>query len=64
MNLEKLRKKSGYSQQEFAALVGVTQSAVSQWENGLVLPTTKKLVEIASVLRCTTDDLLKPTSAD
>ena len=33
-NLRKLRKAKGLKQKELAALVGVTESAISQLENG------------------------------
>ncbi len=48
-----LRHKHGYSQQQLAALVGVThQSQVSKWERGEVAPTDDNLDKLAAALGC------------
>lgn len=41
-DIKKLRKKMELSQQQFAALVGVSVKTVSNWENGGVIPASKK----------------------
>ena len=51
------REKAGKTQAQLAAAVGVTQSAVSQWEKGLSFPSTGKLLKIAAVLGCNIADL-------
>lgn len=53
--LKRLRVARGYTQLEFAKLVGVTKSAVSQWEGG----STKnlKLTVLAKVLDVLATDL-------
>ncbi|MEE1014102.1 MAG: helix-turn-helix transcriptional regulator [Clostridia bacterium] len=56
--IKKLRQEANLSQSELADRLKVTQGAVSQWENGLSLPTTDKLIEIANVLDCEISDLL------
>ncbi len=58
MSIKSMRLKHGLTQTEFAAKIGVTQSAVSQWELGLNLPGTAKLKDIARVLNCKIDDLI------
>lgn len=45
------RKLMGYSQQWLATKVGVDQSAVSYWEQGLRAPTIEKQLLIAQALR-------------
>ena len=52
------RDKAGMTQQELASRLGVTQSAVANWENGFRKPDIFMLKKIADVLHCTTDDLL------
>ena len=48
--LRRLRVARGYTQPEFAKLVGVTKSAVSQWEadstKNLKLPTLARVLEV------------------
>lgn len=48
--IRQLREARGYTQEQFARLVGVTKSAVSQWENdatkNLKLVTFLKVVEV------------------
>lgn len=58
-NIKKIRKEQKMPQIEFARALGVTSSAVSQWENGLYNPKTSRLQDIADVLGCTVDDLLR-----
>lgn len=44
-----LRKAAGFSQVEFAAVLNVTQSAVSQWENGAKKPSAEVLIRLADL---------------
>lgn len=63
-NIKELRKSAGLTQTKFAEAMGVTQSTVSQWESGRVLPDTSKLPKIAEVLGCSMADLFaKPETA-
>ena len=64
MNLRKIRESKGYSQVQLALKLGVTQGAVSQWESGFSFPNTRKLTELAAVLDCTVDELLKGEEKD
>lgn len=43
------RRKRGLSQTELAAMLGVTNKAVSKWENGRAKPTTNTLRKLAAV---------------
>ena len=45
----RLRKR--LSQDQFAALIGVTKSAVSGWENGRECPASSRLASIDAALR-------------
>lgn len=63
-DIKELRKAAGLTQAKFAEAMGVTQSTVSQWENGRALPDTSKLPRIAEVLGCSVADLFaKPETA-
>ena len=60
VNIAALRKKRGLTQAELAAAVGVSTSAVGNWEAGLRRPRYETLLRLASVLGVTIDDLLLP----
>ena len=54
-----LRSKKGLSQNELGAMLGVTNKAVSRWENGRGYPDTALLLKLAKILEITVDELLK-----
>lgn len=56
--LRELRKMHGYSQEQMARKLHVTQGAVSQWENGLTVPAADQLLAIAELYGITVDALL------
>src|SRR5215468_6774048 len=47
------REDADLSQDELGALLGITGSAVSQWESGRTAPTRARLVEIARIVQRT-----------
>ena len=57
-NIRKIRESRKISQESLAALIGVTQGAVSQWESGKTMPTAQNIIDLARILDCTTDDIL------
>lgn len=59
--IQDYREKSGMTQQELADVLGVTQGAVANWENGIRKPDIFMLKKIADALQCTADDLLTTT---
>jgi len=56
--LEKARSKAGYSREQLAQALGVNQTTVWRWEEGLQVPRPVKLFEIARVLGQPVDVLL------
>ena len=58
LNIRKIRERKKISQGSIAALIGVTQSAVSQWESSKTTPTAQNIIDLARILDCTTDDIL------
>ena len=56
--IREARKALGLSQEQLAKLVGVTQGAVAQWENGLTHPAFAVLPKLAAVLGMTVDELI------
>ena len=55
----RLRNEKGYTQKELGALLGVTDKAVSKWENGASLPRKEVLRRLAAILGCTQEELLQ-----
>lgn len=53
-----LRVERGLSQYQLGALVGVSDKAVSKWENGVSKPRTDTIIKLAEVLDVGTDELL------
>ena len=54
-----LRKKAGLSQSELAAQLGVTNKAVSKWENGKAKPSTDTIRKLANLLGVAVETLLE-----
>lgn len=61
MTLALLRKKKGLTQEALAAQLGVSTSAVGNWEAGIRRPRYETLRRLAEVLEVSLDDLRFPT---
>ena len=59
MNIKSLRLKKNISQETLADILGVNQTAVSQWEMGKSNPASNKLPKLAEVLQCSIDNLFE-----
>lgn len=57
-NIKFFRKKKGLTQQQLADKSGQTKQVISNLERGYSSPNNKQLLQIASALDCTTNDLL------
>ena len=53
-----LRERCGLSQYQLGALVGVTDKAVSKWENGEAYPEMSNILALCSIFHCKINDLL------
>lgn len=47
------------TQAELAKELGVYQSAITQWENGLTSPRLDKLQAMAALFKCSIDELVR-----
>ena len=56
--LHQLRTRSGLTQFQLGALVGVSDKAVSKWENGSAKPQSGILSKLGEVLGVSVDELL------
>ena len=54
-----LRKKNGWSQEELAAQLNVSQQAVSKWEGAQSVPDLDRILQMSALFGVTTDYLLK-----
>lgn len=57
--LKEQRNRHGLTQAQLADRLGVTQSAVAQWEAGSVTPTVARLRAIAHTLEVPTAELVE-----
>lgn len=56
--LKKYRKERGLTQEELADKLHVSRSAVAKWENGLGLPSSESLEDLAAFFGTTQEELL------
>lgn len=56
--IQELRQRKGLTQSELGTLVGVSDKAVSKWENGSAKPQSSLLPGLCEVLEVTVDELL------
>lgn len=65
--LKRIRTERGLTQSQLARILGISPSAVGMYEQGRREPDGATLARIASVLHCSTDELLgveKPNEVD
>ena len=65
MNQEKIgrfiavcRKENGYTQASLAEKLGITDRAISKWENGKSLPDPSIMLEVCELLQINVNELL------
>lgn len=63
-NIKNLRKRARLTQAELAKMIGVHQTAVSQWERGFHEMTRRHERMVAKALGCTTNDLYEEDKHD
>ncbi len=57
--MRKLRKDRGFTMKELGEIVGVTESAIGQYETGKRKPEYETLLRICDVLHCSAVDLFR-----
>lgn len=53
-----LREQQEMTQSQLAKELGITRSSVNAWEQGISVPSTQYIVELASIFKVSTDFLL------
>jgi len=56
--IRQIRKERGISQALIAKTLGITQGAISQWENGITAPSSTQIIPLANVLGVNVEELL------
>lgn len=59
MNIKAIRESKNMTQAEVAKILKVSRTTVTMWETGESFPRAEKLIQLAEVLNCTIDELLK-----
>lgn len=59
MNLKKIRKDKGLTQNELAKKLGMRPSAISRYEHEFRSPNLKTAQKLAEILGCSIDDLIE-----
>lgn len=54
-----LRQEKGFTQKELGDLLGVTNKAVSKWENGAAMPRLDTVRQLADIFGCTTEEIFR-----
>ena len=57
-NIRRLRKTRGLTQEELAEKLHLTPQAVSRWETGKTMPDAERIIDLAAVLNCSSDEIL------
>jgi repressor LexA len=60
--IKRIRKKNYLNQTEFANRIGVTQGAVSQWENGLTRPNLDQIRAISAAFDVPVGEIVEETT--
>ena len=55
---KKIRKESGFTQQQIAGKLGISQSNISDWENNISRPEYENLIMLAQIYDVTIEELL------
>ena len=59
--LQELRKRSGYSQEQVAEMLGLSRQAVSKWESGQGKPEIDNIVKLTEIYNVSADYILLGT---
>lgn len=56
--LQTLRKNSGYTKQQLATIIGVSENEITKWEQTASQPEADKLVALSTLFKTSLDEIL------
>lgn len=56
-NFKAIRQRAGLTQKEVAKQLNVQQCSISNWECGRYFPNTDNLIRLATIYKCSVEDL-------
>lgn len=62
--ISKKRKEKNITQSELAEILGITDRAISKWENGICMPDASNILELCDILNITINDLFSGEVVD
>jgi len=62
INISRIRKSKGYTQDSLAEVLNISSQAISKWETGTGLPEASMLIELSKLFNVSIDDILQPDS--
>lgn len=62
-NIRRMRKEAGMSQEQLAAKIGKTRSAVSYYESGDIVPRMGVIEELAQIFHCRKSDIIDTSTS-
>lgn len=61
--IKTIREKNNMTQSDLAKRLGITRSSVNAWEQGISVPSTQYIIELARLFKVSTDYLLDVDSS-
>lgn len=58
IRIRELRKNKGWSSNDLAEILGVSQPTITRWENGSAIPDVNTLKKLSEIFNITVDDLI------
>jgi putative transcriptional regulator len=58
-NLESVRKKAGFTQEDLSIKAEVSRKSINAIENGVYVPSTVLALKISKTLNCTVEDIFQ-----
>ena len=59
MGIMSARKAAGYKIKDVARILGISSTAICNWEKGKALPTADKLIPLSRLYKVSIEELLK-----
>ena len=59
-NLQLLRRKHNYTQDDLAQKLSISRQAISKWETGTAMPDVEMLLKLSRLYKLTINDILEP----